>query len=113
VAELAFALRGLGHPEQLLEAAERAQTSSRWLEAARAVALDELACAAELYAAIGSLPDELVSRLGVVQQAVARGDRAQAETNLGRLLPAFEQLGAERYLEDGEQLLAATAEPSG
>jgi class 3 adenylate cyclase/tetratricopeptide (TPR) repeat protein len=111
VADLGFTLPGLGRAERLLAAAGRARTSSRWLEAAKAAAEDDFARAADVYAAIGSLPDELLSRLGAVRQALARGRRAEADAVLASLLPALERLEARRYLADGELLLAAAGDP--
>jgi class 3 adenylate cyclase/tetratricopeptide (TPR) repeat protein len=112
VADLAFALQGLGRSQRLLEAARRARTTSRWLEAAAAVAEGDYDRAAVVYAAIGSLPDELVARLAAARQAADLGRRAEVEAGLSDLLPALADLGASRYLREGERLLAAVAEPS-
>lgn len=110
VADLAFALRGLERSERLLAAAKHARTSSRWLEAARAVALGEYARASEVYAAIGSLPDELLSRIGAAREALAAGRPHEAEVELSLALPAMGRIGAGRYVREGEALLAPSGE---
>ena len=112
VADLAFALHGLGRSQRLLEAAEHARTASRWLEAARAVAEGDYGRAADVYAAIGSVPDDLVSRICAAQRALAAGLRSQAEAELALALPALGRLGAERYAREGEALLAPSGEPA-
>jgi class 3 adenylate cyclase/tetratricopeptide (TPR) repeat protein len=111
LADLGFALDGLGRPQRLLDAAEDARTPSKWLDAARAVAEGDYGRAADVYAAVGSLPDELVSRLGAARQAAGLGLRAEAEAGLAQLLPALERIGASRYAGDGELLRAALADP--
>ena len=110
VADLAFALRGLEGSQLLLAAAKHARTSSRWLEAARAVALGEYARASEVYAAIGSLPDELLSRIGAAREALAARRPHQAEVELSLALPAMGRIGAGRYVREGEALLAPSGE---
>jgi tetratricopeptide (TPR) repeat protein len=107
LADLGFALDGLGRAQRLLDAAEDARTPSKWLDAARAVAEGDYSRAAEVYAAVGSLPDELLSRLGAARQAAGLGRLAEAETGLAQVLPVLERIGASRYARDGEALRAA------
>jgi len=106
VADLAFTLHALGRSQSLREAASGAPTASRWLEAASAVASGELSRAADLYAAIGSLPDEAFARLGAAQGLVDAGSRGQAEPQLARALELFQRIGASAYLREAEALLA-------
>jgi class 3 adenylate cyclase/tetratricopeptide (TPR) repeat protein len=64
VAELAYVMRALGRGAELESAASNGVPSTRWLDAAKAVAKGDDERARELYAEIGSGPDEaLVSSL--------------------------------------------------
>jgi class 3 adenylate cyclase/tetratricopeptide (TPR) repeat protein len=109
VSDLAFTLAGLGREELLLDAADRARTSSRWLEAARAVAQGDFERACDVYAATGSVPDELLARLGSARQALAAGRRQEAEAALSAALPALGRIGADRWEREGEALLAPSS----
>ncbi len=83
---------------------------SKWLDAARAGAEGDYGRAADIYAVVGSLPDELLSRLGAVRKAAGLGLRAEAESGLAQLLPALERIGASRYAGEGELLRVALAD---
>jgi hypothetical protein len=80
-----------------------------WHEAARRYASGDLVGAAETYAVIGTLPEEVYSRLKAAEQFVAAGDRAGADAQLGLALPVFAQLGATAWTAEGEALLAESA----
>jgi class 3 adenylate cyclase/tetratricopeptide (TPR) repeat protein len=105
LADVAFTLHSLGYPGRLLDAAQRARTTSRWLEAAAAVAEGRLERAAELYEAIGSRPDAAVARLDYARLHAEAGLRSQAEAELGRALAVFRELRANYYLRRAETLL--------
>jgi tetratricopeptide (TPR) repeat protein len=105
LADVAFALHSLGHSGRLLEAAKRARTTSRWLEAATAVATGKLQQAADSFAAIGSRPDAATARLRAAQMLAEAGSRRQAEAELGRAVAAFREFGASSYVREGETLL--------
>jgi hypothetical protein len=75
--------------------------------AARAVATEEFEQAAALYAEIGSLPDEALARLSAARRLVAAGRRDQASAELDRALAFYRRVKAERYVREGEALLAA------
>ena len=110
LADLGFALDGLGRRDRLLDGAASAQTPSKWLDAARAGAEGDYGRAADIYAVVGSLPDQLLSRLGAVRKAAGLGLRAEAESGLAQLLPALERIGASRYAGEGELLRVALAD---
>jgi tetratricopeptide (TPR) repeat protein len=112
LADLAFAVAAIGRPRRLLQALADARAPSRWLAAARAVAAGDHTRAAEAYRTIGSLPDELRSRLELARAAAGAGRRTEAETVVADLRPALERIGARRDLRDGERLLAALARSS-
>jgi class 3 adenylate cyclase/tetratricopeptide (TPR) repeat protein len=95
--ELAFAAVGLGRADELLAAAEAARPT-RWLEAACAFARGEHLLAADLYRAIGSLPNEAYARL-----------KAGGAADLQRALEFYRSVGAVHYIRQAEANLSATA----
>ena len=105
-ADLAFAISQLGRDEALLAALAGAP-STRWVEAARAVATAEFEQAAALYAEIGSAPDEALARLHAGRRLLADGRGSEAKTELNRALEFHRRVRAERYVQEGEALLAA------
>jgi len=91
----------LGRRERFLAALGSQAFGTLWRDAGRAVALEDFGRAAELFAHIGSLPDEAHARL----RAGQAGDREQ----LQRALAFYRSVGATRYVREGEALLAASA----
>jgi class 3 adenylate cyclase len=69
-----------------------------WVEAAKAFAAGDYVGAADLYARIGSLPDEADARL-----------RSGIDSEVRRALDFYRSVGATRYIREGEALLAASA----
>ena len=84
-----------------------AAPSTPWVAAARAVATSEFEQAAALYAEIGSLPDEALARLCAARRLMARGRRDEANAELDRALAFHRRVGAKRYVQEGEAVLAA------
>jgi len=111
--ELAIApwvFAALGRADELLgvlEAESRAITP--WHEAARCVASGNLVEAADIFAEIGSVPDEAYARLKAAEAFVATGDRAAADRELRLVLPAFAPLRASAWAARAESLLAESA----
>ena len=105
-----WVFRELGREQELLAALE-AETRSitRWHEAGRFLATGELVSGAEVFAEIGSVPDEAYTRLRAAEAAVAAGDRAGADVQLALALPAISRLGASAWATEGELLLAESA----
>jgi class 3 adenylate cyclase len=97
-AQLAGVLAGAGRSHEFLQTAETANVRTRWLEAAVAVATRDFAAAADVYAEIGSLPDEAYARL-----------RTGSEPQVRRALEFYRSVGATRYIREGEAMLAASA----
>jgi len=97
IAPLASTLSSLGRGEKFLDAA-RSHVHTRWLEAAELVASREWSAAAAIYGAMGTLPDEADARL-----------RSGRESEIRQALKFYRSVGATRYIEEGEALLAATA----
>ncbi|MDQ2981185.1 MAG: AAA family ATPase [Actinomycetota bacterium] len=98
VAQLAGALAAVGRSDDFLEAAGTTDLRTRWLDAAGAVAAGDFADAADVYAGIGSLPDEALARLG-----------AGSEAEVRQALSFYRSVGATRYIQQGEALLTASA----
>ena len=99
--DLCWAVGQLGRAERFLQALENHPFRTQWKEAARAVAHEDFVRAADLYAEIGSRPDEAYARL----RAAHEGHREQLE----RALAFYRSVGASRYVREGEALLAASA----
>jgi hypothetical protein len=68
-----------------------------------------LAGAADVYAEIGSVPDETYARLKAAGERVRARDRAGADRQLQLALPTLTQLRASAWLAEAEALLAASA----
>ena len=60
--------------------------------------------AAELFAAIGVLPEEAQARLLAAEAFTAAGRRDDAEAQLDRCIPFFESVGATAYASRGKKL---------
>jgi class 3 adenylate cyclase len=96
--DLAVALVELGRSEELSPVVALSPGPSLWLKAANAFVAGDYVRAADLYAEIGSLPDEADARL-----------RSGREDQVRRALDFYRSVGASRYIREGEALLAATA----
>jgi class 3 adenylate cyclase/tetratricopeptide (TPR) repeat protein len=107
--DIARVVTPLGRRDAFLAAIERIARESLWLDAARAIAVEEFEDAADLFAKIGSTPDEAFARLRAAQQLVKSGRRAEADVQLHKALAFFRSVGATRYLREGETVLAASA----
>ena len=93
--DLAVALGELGRGEELPRVATKPYV---WFEAAKAHVAGDYVGAADLYARIGSLPDEADARL-----------QSGLESEVRRALGFYRSVGATRYIREGEALLAASA----
>jgi class 3 adenylate cyclase/tetratricopeptide (TPR) repeat protein len=79
---------------------------SRWLEAAQAYVTGERRHAAELYAAIGSRPDEAYARLEAARQHMAANRAVEAHTELAVAFAFYREVRASAHLAEVKQLLA-------
>jgi tetratricopeptide (TPR) repeat protein len=95
--DLAIVLRALGRSAELTRLA--------------AAAKGDYGRAAELYADIGSLPDEAHARLRAGGQLLEAGRRAEGTAQVERALGFYRQVGASAYLREAEALLAVAASP--
>jgi class 3 adenylate cyclase len=104
--DLGVVLAGLGYPVAALDA--RGIPPSPWLEAARAFVAGQPARAAELYAAIGSRPDEAYARLEAARQALEDGRAGEVGSNAAVAAAFYRKVGASTLLREAE-LLASNA----
>jgi class 3 adenylate cyclase/tetratricopeptide (TPR) repeat protein len=92
---------------------ETAEPRTRWYDAACATLDGEFARAAELYAAMGSRPDEAMARLEAARRAVAAGDIAEGRRQLEPATAFFRQVDARVPLRAAATLAdAAVATPA-
>ena len=96
-ADLARVLRLVGRGAEFLTAAG-AGSRTRWLEAGEAFASGEFGSAAELYARIGSRPDEAYAHLC----AASVGDPSAASENLTAALAFYREVGGSRFIREAE-----------
>jgi class 3 adenylate cyclase/tetratricopeptide (TPR) repeat protein len=80
-----------------------------WTRVGTALLAGELEAAADMFGAMGDLPDEATARLRAAERLVKSGHRAEADVQLAKALDFWRSVGATRYVREGEGLLAATA----
>jgi hypothetical protein len=95
---LAVTLVLLDRGDDFRVVADRSPGPSAWLDAATAFVGGDYVGAADIYAEIGSLPDEADARL-----------RSGIESEVLRALEFYRSVGATRYIREAESLLAASA----
>ena len=78
-----------------------------WVEAARAIGEGDFIGAAELYARIGSRPDEAFARLRAGESPPGGAVSPQTADELTRALEFFRSVAAVRYVSEGERLTTA------
>jgi len=100
--DLPLCLVDLGRPVEALAD----MLTSRWLEAAQAFVIGDKRQAADIYAAIGSRPDEAYARLQAAAQLVTAGQTVEASTELALAFAFYRQVRANAHLADAEELLA-------
>ena len=107
--ELAFPLAALDRSDEFLAVAQSTPRASRWLEAARRVALRDYAAAAELFAQISARPLEAHARLSAPEQLAGSGRTAEAEEQSRLALEFLRSVGARTNAQAGEASLAASS----
>jgi tetratricopeptide (TPR) repeat protein len=80
-----------------------------WVRAATAICSGDFGQAAEVLEEIGYRPGEAYARLRAAKELVEAGRRAEADAQLQRALAFWREVGATRYVREGEALLAASA----
>jgi class 3 adenylate cyclase/tetratricopeptide (TPR) repeat protein len=104
-----WVFKDLSRAAELEAVLERTGTGTPWQEAAALVASGDLAAAADLYAEIGSVPDEAYTRLRTANDLVREGLRAEADAQLQLARPLFARLKASAWHAEAEALLARSA----
>ena len=99
--DLAIVLAALGRGSELAALAATSKRSSRWLEAATAFATGDPQRAADLYAQIGSLPDEAFARLQAARLMLGAGRQAEGRAQLQRALAFHRQVNASAHVRGG------------
>jgi tetratricopeptide (TPR) repeat protein len=100
--DLAVDLVELGRPAEALDEV----LPSRWLDAAQSFVAGDPRRAADIYAAIGSRPDEAYARLEAARQLMGDGQAVEANTELAVALAFYREAGASAHLAQAKQLLA-------
>jgi class 3 adenylate cyclase/tetratricopeptide (TPR) repeat protein len=100
------AVQQLDRLEELRRIIDAATPDSRWYRPVEAICEGDPARAADLYAAMGSLPDEAIARLSSAQALMSAGETASAHEQLERALAFFRKVGAARYVQVADSLVA-------
>ena len=95
---LATALDGLDRLGELDQVWAHVGCRTQWFDAAVAMAAGDFDTAADVYAVIGSRPDEALARLRAGQQHLLAGRLHRAESELGRAAAFWRSVGARHYL---------------
>lgn len=102
--DLAIVLAAFGRGSELADLAATSRMPNHWLEAATAFATGEPQRAADLYARIGSLPDEAFARLQAARHLLGAGRQAEGRAQLQRALAFYREVEANAHVREGELL---------
>ncbi|HEX6678386.1 MAG TPA: hypothetical protein VF486_25635, partial [Actinomycetes bacterium] len=103
--DLGIDLVELGRPAEVLDGA----LPSRWLDAAKAFVAGDPRHAAEIYAQIGSRPDEAYAHLEAARRLSTDGHADEARAEAEAALSFYREVEATAYLEESERLCFAIA----
>jgi tetratricopeptide (TPR) repeat protein len=107
--QLAVVLQPLGRGAELVALAGTVARPTPWLQAATAIARGHFNRAADIYAAIGSLPDKAYVHLRAAEQQLSTGRTAEAKAQLQQALAFYRQVAATGYLRQADELVATSA----
>lgn len=99
--DLPASLVALGYPAAVLD---RGIPSTPWLDAAKAFVAGHPRRAAEIYARIGSRPDEAHARLAAARRLAGDGRSDEARVELDAAVAFYREVGASAYLRDATRL---------
>jgi hypothetical protein len=108
IVDTAWLAADLGRADELSGLVE-GRAHSPWAVMAGAICAGDFLRAAEIAEEIGFRPGEAYARLRAARQLVDEGRRAEADVELQRSLAFWREVGATRYVREGEALLAASA----
>jgi tetratricopeptide (TPR) repeat protein len=106
--DLSVVLQALGRATDFQGLAQT-WTATPWRQAATAIATGDFEHAADLYAQIGSQPDEAFAHFQAAKQLLGGGHMAEAKAQLQRALGFYRQVKANAYLREAKALQAASA----
>ena len=106
---LAWPAREFGHAEDVLRLSERVRFRSPWIDVVEAAVRGDFRAAADVLADTGSRAGEAFYRLRAAERLVREGRRAEGDEQLRQALAFYSNVGATRYVREGEALLAASA----
>ena len=109
IVDAAWTAHDLGRAYEYAERLDTGQVRSSWVTAARAICAGDFRAAADTCEAMGYRPGEAYARLRYAGQLVEEGRRGEADVQLQRSLAFWREVGATRYVREGEALLAASA----
>jgi class 3 adenylate cyclase len=99
----------LGRSDQHLRALEQKRAKTPVTLGAIAAAEGDYPSAADAYGDLGYRAAEAAARLRAAEQLVREGRRAEADFELQRALAFYRSVGATRYIQEAEALLAESA----
>jgi class 3 adenylate cyclase len=108
IVDSAWVMRDLGLSDEY-ESILALSSDPPWAEAASAICLGDFRRAADVLGEIGYRPGEAYARLRAAKQLVEEGKRAEADAQLTPALAFWREVGATRYVREGEALLAESA----
>jgi class 3 adenylate cyclase len=108
IVDAAWAARDLGRADEYLTLLDPG-SGIPWVRAARSICTGDFEAAAEICQEMGYKPGEAYARLRAAEQLVQQGRPAEADVELQRSLAFWREVGAKRYVREGEALLAASA----
>jgi class 3 adenylate cyclase/tetratricopeptide (TPR) repeat protein len=107
VVDLACALEALGRSDELEQVAVGVRAKTAWLEAATALTRTEYRDAADLFARIGSRPDEALAHLRAARSLVEAGRERKARRELELALDFYRRVEAGARVTEAEEILVA------
>jgi class 3 adenylate cyclase len=108
IVDAAWAMHDLGLGEEYRPLLELSRDRP-WAAAGLAICAGDFRRAADALTEIGYRPGEAYARLRAAKQLVEEGKRAEADAQLTPALAFWREVGATRYVREGEALLAESA----
>ncbi|MGH3127187.1 MAG: ATP-binding protein [Gaiellaceae bacterium] len=108
--DLALVAEELGCADELATVVESGGARTKWMDAAEAFLLGDVARSAEILHEIGDAELESLARLRGARRLVAEGRRAEADEQLQRSLEFYRSVGATRFIRQAEELLGDVSE---
>ena len=107
VVDLACALEALGRSDELQEVADGVRAKTAWLDAASALTSARYSGAADLFARIGSRPDEALAHLRTARALVEAGRDRKARSEVELALGFYRGVEAHARLSEAERMAVA------